>query len=270
MKRNEKDIIEDGRAALYRIHYECVRRNLEYVQAYEKINDGPIPPDHTRASLKYQWGILYYDEVPNPNERPPLETALTRPLPQWDDSLGFFGEFRRRRGEPFENLSIENLPRGKLILEYYPEDEPYLPYCFVANMQWSEKYLKEQVVEWIKRLYRLRKHAGLIPPQSARKRGKEKFPEYIQEYRRLREGESYSFYLPAVRPTQKHRVAEYEDYLRVYDLRSAGKSDRGIGEMFWPDIDADSMKRKARRYAQKGKDLVLNPPLRPNLFTGGL
>src|SRR2546425_9990434 len=63
---------------LYRIHYECVRRNPEYKDRYARLHEHPFGTEHARHFLAGEWGVQPGDEPPNPEQRPPLREALTR------------------------------------------------------------------------------------------------------------------------------------------------------------------------------------------------
>src|SRR5713101_7469775 len=72
--------LASARLRLYRLHCECVRRNPQYKEQYEKLKEPPGGMELQGWMLASAWGILHGDELPDPTVRPPLEDALQKPL----------------------------------------------------------------------------------------------------------------------------------------------------------------------------------------------
>jgi hypothetical protein len=121
---------------------------------------------------------------------------------------------------------------GTLTLAYIPdEDQQHRHRVTTLDMRWSKKDLMETLEFWVDQFLSDRATAGLK-----------------QE-----------------RPAQRFRVAEYADYLRVFDLmEERRKTYREPAHALWPGAAGDPAKR-ARDYYNKGRRLVMNPPLKPRV-----
>src|SRR5262245_23077112 len=118
---------------------------------------------------------------------------------------------------------------GTLTLAYIPDEDQHRHRVTTLDMRWSKKDLMETLEFWIDVFLRDRAAAEL--KQS--------------------------------RPHHRFRVAEYQDYLRVHDLREGnGRTFRQIADHLWPGAEGAPEKR-ARDYYNNGRALILNPPLMP-------
>ncbi|MFQ5684894.1 MAG: hypothetical protein ACE5HC_16700, partial [Candidatus Binatia bacterium] len=82
MSKKGKARIGRERLNLYRVHYECVRRNPEYAEAYQELKSIRRGSAFRRGALGLDWSILPNDPLPDPHERPPLDEALSRVIPK--------------------------------------------------------------------------------------------------------------------------------------------------------------------------------------------
>lgn len=98
---------------------------------------------------------------------------------------------------------------GMLALVYFPEEAPEHPGLTVFDTRWSKKDLMETFERWVDDTMAERAAAGLK-----------------QE-----------------RPHHRLRLNQYSDYLKVYDLRSEGKTFNEIDDMLWPASLGDGEKR---------------------------
>jgi hypothetical protein len=221
---------------LYLVHCECVRRNPRYAEEYPRRSEHPFGADIAQTWFASEWGLLPGDELPNPTDRPPLEQALSRAIPR---ELGL--PYRpgslvpdRRvmdalMGARFSDIVADRTrAAGMLLLVYFPEEDFERPTLSVFDARWSKRDLLEGCEAWIDQAITKRKSSGLQ-----------------QE-----------------RPAQRLRLSEYPDYLRVYDLRSGGKTFKEIATALWADRAGD-LEKRARDYYLRGEALVLNPPRLP-------
>jgi hypothetical protein len=82
MSRKGKKTQQQEQDTLYRIHYECVRRNPEYKDRYARLSEHSWGAEHAHHVLAGEWGVRPGDEAPNPEQRPPLGEVLTRVIPE--------------------------------------------------------------------------------------------------------------------------------------------------------------------------------------------
>jgi len=217
------------------VHYECVRRNLRFAEQYAGLSEHPFGADLAASLLSSEWRILDGDELPNPRERPPLDQALSRSMPKelgsWRPGLSLPDPrvSRAMTSAPFPDIGSDRAAvAGMLMLTYFPEEDSDHPTMRVFDARWSKRDLLEAFEGWVDRAIADRAAAGLR-----------------QE-----------------RPPQRIRLDEYPHYLKAYDLRSERKKFKEIGKVLWPGFDGDLGKR-ARDYYQRGRTLVLSPPLAP-------
>jgi hypothetical protein len=82
MSRKGKKTQQQEQDTLYRIHYECVRRNPEDKDRYARLSEHSWGAEHAHHVLAGEWGVRPGDESPNPEQRPPLGEVLTRVIPE--------------------------------------------------------------------------------------------------------------------------------------------------------------------------------------------
>jgi hypothetical protein len=237
MSRKGKKTRQHEEEMLYRIHYERVRRNSEYKERFAALTEHSWGADYAHRVLAGEWGVRSGDEAPNPEERPPLGEALTRAIPEgWSArSTALLTDRRLDRAMSAVSAALTGtkLDReaiaGTLSLAYIPDEDEQRHRVTTLDMRWSKKELMETLESWVDQFLRDRAMAGLN-----------------QE-----------------RPQQRLRVTEYSDYLRAYDLREEGRRTyREIAETLWPAA-AGALEKRARDYYNKGKALILKPPLAP-------
>jgi len=226
------------RLRLYRLHYECVRRNARYQKELRALRRRPSPSEMSQEFLGLDWGILRGDALPDPAASPPLDQALSRSIPEDLGEPIFPGEFAttpqmRQAMETFafalgDMRMDEKTAAGLVVLSYFPEKDPEHFAVTALDIRWTKKDLMDRFESWVDATLAERARAGLK-----------------QE-----------------RPRHRLRLEESGAYLRVYDLRCAGKRFAKIGELMWKGSEGD-MEKKAKEYYLKGKSLVLNPPCLP-------
>jgi hypothetical protein len=226
------------RLRLYRLHYECVRRNARYQKELKALRRRPSPSEMSQEFLGLDWGILRGDALPDPAAGPSLDQALSRPIPEELGEPIFPGEFvttpeMRQAMETFafavgDMRMDEKTAAGLVVLAYFPERDPEHFSVTALDIRWAKKDLMESFESWVDATLAERARAGL-------KQG---------------------------RPRHRLRLDESSQYLRVYDLRSEGTRFAEIGGLMWKGSEGD-LEKKAKEYHQKGKSLVLNPPLLP-------
>jgi hypothetical protein len=192
----------------------------------------------TQDFLGLDWGILRGDALPDPAASPPLDQALSRPIPEDLGEPILPGEFAttpemRQAMETFafalgDMRMDEKTAAGLVVLSYFPEKDPEHFAVTALDIRWTKKDLMDSFESWVDATLAERARAGLN-----------------QE-----------------RPRQRLRLDQWSEYLRVYDLRSEGKRFTEIGELMWKGLGGD-LEKKAKEYHQKGKSLVRNPPLVP-------
>ncbi len=239
MSKKGKARIGRERLNLYRVHYECVRRNPEYAEAYQELKSIRRGSAFRRGALGLDWGILPKDPLPDPHERPPLDEALSRVIPkvQGLDLLpGGFWIFPEQQeamqlfGIRLTDMKLDpEAMAGMLVLAYFPEQAPQRYTVTAFDIRWSKKDIREGFETWLSSTLKERAAAGLK-----------------QE-----------------RPGKRLRLSEYRKYLKAYDLRREGRTFKKTGEMMMWEGAAEELARKAKEYYEKGKDLVLSPPLAP-------
>jgi hypothetical protein len=234
MTRKGKDKWRKERDDLFRVHYECVRRNPEYRKRYAEAGEHGWGAEYARRVLAAEWGIRSGDP-PNPEDRPPLASALMREVPAgWSVATRSLTDRRLREaaGVVSAALTKAKIDRasvsGTLTLAYIPDEDRQRHRVTTVDMRWSKKDLMDLLEGWIDVFLKDRGTAGLK-----------------QE-----------------RLEKRLRVGVYTHYLRVYDLREAGKKYREIAHALWPRQSGD-LEKRARDYYNKGKALVLDPPLMP-------
>jgi len=237
MSRTGKERRRRDEVKLYRIHYECVRRNPDYQESYAKLAEHP--GELAPALLGADWGIRRGDQLPDPRERPNLDQSLSADIPEWEVSPRFPVTFPRdHRLEiamqtasfGLTDAKVERTSMaGTLILGYIPDEDPQHPRVMALDMRWSKKDLMEAFEFWVDWMLADRAVAGLNQ----------------------------------VRPKKRLRLNVYEDYLESYDLKTyERRTFAEIARTLWPTAVGDIEKR-ARDHYRKGRELVLNPPLRP-------
>jgi hypothetical protein len=195
MGKKGRELSRREQDQVYRIHYECVRRNPEYKRDYEKVDAHPWGPEQGRQWLPWQWRLREGDALPDPTQRPPLAKALGRALPPETEASRHPYEF------PHARLKGVGYPGGGLVMEYFPEDIQRYARCMVLDMHRPKEHLMRQIEAWIDLILRERTAQGL----------------------------NQKLVLPRL------RVKEYPAYLQVYDLRAEGNTFKEIGESLWPD-----------------------------------
>ncbi len=238
MAKKGKAHIGRERLQLYRVYYECVRRNPEYAEAYRELKSGPRRSKSSRQLLALAWGILPDDPLPDPDERPPLDQALSRVIPEVPGLPLLPGELwispqlqkvMQSFGVGLMDIRLDpKAMAGMLVLAYFPEQAPKRHTITALDIRWSKKDILETFETWLSSTLEERATAGLK-----------------QE-----------------RPRKRLRLSEYRDYLQAYDLRTERRSFKEIGAIMWERHVGD-LARKAKEYYEKGKDLVSSPPLAP-------
>ena len=237
MAKKGKARIGRERLQLYRVHCECVRRNPEYVEAYQELKDDPGGADFRRQLLALDWGILPDDPPPDPDERPPLDQALSRVIPEVPGLPLLPGDFwispQQQKAMQLFGVGLTDMrldPKamaGMLVLAYFPEQAPQRHAVTAFDIRWSKKDILEAFETWLSSTLEERAAAGLK-----------------QE-----------------RPRKRFRLSEYRGYLEVYDLRTEGRTFKETDEMMMWRGTAEDLARKAKEYYEKGKALVSSPPL---------
>ncbi len=238
MAKKGKAQIGRERLNLYRVHYEGVRRNPEYAEAYQELKSDPGRSGFHKQLLALDWGILPKDPLPHPHKRPPLDQALSRAISKVRELPHLPGEFwispQQQQAMQLFGVELTDMrldPKamaGMLVLTYFPEQAPQRHAITVLDIRWSKKDILEAFEIWLSSTLEDRAAAGLK-----------------QE-----------------RPRKRFRLGEYRDYLKAYDLRTGGRRFREIGEIMWKGHRGD-LARKASEYYKKGQALVSSPPLAP-------
>ncbi len=228
---------------LFLFHLECVRRNPKYKREYDQwvARQRPIV-DSPLSVFEDYWKLLVF-ERPNPNERPDLgeifqKGKLVKPL--WGEIFQFpTNEMRALhvmtaspRPCKFSKSEINYL-KGHLLLLYFPEEENNRrqPAISVVDMGRSKgeviKTISNKINTWMKD----RMKAGLKQEKADRR-------------------------IP---------WNEIIKYLRAYDLFENKKRDKltyeKIGIRLGMKGEGFEIAREAKRYVEKGKGFVENPPL---------
>ncbi|MFB3074667.1 MAG: hypothetical protein ACE1Z6_05760 [Candidatus Methylomirabilales bacterium] len=238
MGKKGKAWIGRERLNLYRVHYECVRRNPEYAEAYQELKNDPRGSDFRSQALAVDWGILPKDPLPHPHKRPPLDQALSRAISKVRELPHLPSEFwiSPQQQKPMQLFDIgltdmkldPKAMAGMLVLTYFREQAPRRHAVTAFDIRWSKKDIMESFETWLNSTLEERATAGLK-----------------QE-----------------RPRTRLRLSEYPDYLRVYDLQTERRSFKEIGEIMWKRHRGD-LARKAKEYYKKGQTIVSSPPLAP-------
>lgn len=230
--------INTKRLMWYNLHRECVRRNLQYLQDYQELKGMQESKVFGLKStvLKSHWGLWGNDTLPDPDQFPDLDQLKSSKATSdvyipgdlsSDSAEGVAQYITPTLLNDLDRLK-DVLPKlkGTLVLIDFPE-EPGPPWSIsVVNMKESKKYIHEALLEKADSILRRRRQRGL------------------KQYR----------------PDKRLRLEEGFEYLKIYDLRKAGKTFREIAEHMWPEQQGE-LGKKARLYFKKASAIIDNPPI---------
>ncbi len=235
MAKLGKSTVNNERLRFYHLNRECVRRNPKYAEQYQEAKK-PSATFWTKYGMISEWGLWNNDELPDPAERPdlnklkklraasfvslPHETAFDPDIDRMMLSETFI-----KLGALADEKSLKDL-KGMMLLLHFPEKTPVNWEMTAIKTKWSKKDIMEYFTIIIDSILKKRREQGL----SQEKAG------------------------------GRLRVDQDFDYLKVYDLRQAGKSFRKVAEIMWPGSLVDT-ERKARLYYKKAKELIEEPPI---------
>ena len=212
-KREGREALQEWRRA-YDLHRECVRRNPDYSVAYGKLQTIKDPEERVARAvlLSEQWGLSPNDDLPNPCDRPDLESVKQeKDIPRaerlartaWVDPIDFDAlidfDLHLLKGLDFLSTRV----KGYLFLLYFPE-EPGPPWAKrPIDMRQSKKRIQKAVVGLLDEALADRKRHGLTQLQ----------------------------------PSVRVRLEKSFDALRVYDMKEQRKRYDEIEAALWPGRD---------------------------------